>query len=88
MKFLTKRVEKMQIFIKTTFLIRTIKEIVLLSFQAYKHDHSLHARKNSFSSKTLQKLLETKLSKGDVFVFFLFNKAYKSILMKKQTQKL
>ena len=41
----------------------------------YMHEKTL------FLSKLLN-LLETKLFKGDVFVFSLFNKAYKPILKK------
>ena len=41
-----------------------------------------------FFFQKLSKLLETKLFKGDIFVFSLFNKACKPTFNKKQSQKL
>jgi len=61
----------MQIFIKKTFLIRTIKEIVLLSFQAYKHDHSLHARKTLFLPKHFKRYLKQNFPK-EMFLYFSY----------------
>jgi len=83
MKILTKRVEKCK-FYKTKFLNKDNQRNSSFVFSSIQTWPLFTCKKNTFLSKTLQKLRETKLSKEEVFVFFLINKTYKSILMKNE----
>ena len=87
-KSLTKRVERMQFLKKTTSLEKTIKETILFFFSSMQTRPLFTCTKKLFFFQNFSKLLETKLFKGDVFVFSLFNKAYKPILTKKRFHKL
>ena len=49
---------------------------------------TLYLHEKLFFFQKLLKLLETKLFKGDIFVFSLFNKACKATFNKKQSQNL
>ena len=78
----------MQFLEKTTSLEKTIKETILFFLFEHTNITTLYLHEKLFFFQKLLKLLETKLFKGDIFVFSIFNKACKPTFNKKQSQKL